>query len=174
MSKQKKRESQLFSHMAWLPAPSHPTLLRSSEGGLEPQPGAVGVASSGPELTSDWTVRVPVISDHHDNIMCVCQEAENLRKEMHSNPGHILARQWLKGTGVETFLKLKPVSQVCLDGWFVGSTPREKGPENICVLSRGKAKSQAEHFLGLFYGCIFGLGPWQEAPLSHNRTVQPS
>lgn len=128
----------------------------------------------GPELTCDWAARVSVISDHHENIMCVCQEAENLQREMDNNPSHILARQWLKGTGMEKFPKLKPVPQVCLDGWFVASTPWEKEPENVCVLSRGQTESQAECSLGLFYGCIFCLGPWQEAPLSHNRTVQPN
>lgn len=111
--------------------PPHPTLLRSSEGGLEPQPGAVGMASSGPELTRDWTVRMSVISDHHENIMCVCQEAENLQREMHSNPGHVLARQWLKGTGVEKFPKLKPVSQVCLGGWFWGALLGKRGQKTF-------------------------------------------
>lgn len=65
------------------------------------------------------------------------------------------------------------ISQAKLVGLLGALQRLNQELENICGFSHGQAKSQAERFLGLIYGCVFGLGPWQGALLSQNRTVQP-
>lgn len=58
MSKQKKRESQLLSHMALLPSPLPSLLcLEVTEGGAGAQPGAVGLGST-------WARARPTVSQN--------------------------------------------------------------------------------------------------------------
>lgn len=83
MSKQKKRETQLLSHMALLPSPlPTPLCLEATEGGLQPPARCSTHDLCEPELTCNSAARVPVISDYYETTVCVCRETGNLRGKM--------------------------------------------------------------------------------------------
>lgn len=83
MSKQKKRKTQLLSHMALLPSPLPTSLcLEATEGGLQAPARCSAHDLCEPELTYNSAARVPVISDYYETTVCVCRETGNLRGKM--------------------------------------------------------------------------------------------